>query len=198
MSIPGIFSVTFEGGTANQRDLVNETIALSLYDWNRLQFEVVFRWSSDPIPGYLNELAGTSYRLPVPFERDPCFRPNLAWITLRDDLDDPAAPAGGGPQVYRDVVHHELGHVLAAKLHYTQVITLCALYGGNTTQWGGPGSDRAWEDQISESFAETFKDVFLPRQYREWDNRTKWRLPARSYQGWIDVLSDICDCRSAN
>lgn len=193
----------FTGGTAQARQLVSSTLTLSSYDWSRIPTIVSVSWLDDPYPGIHDEYGVTL----IPGHQggiDRIGRPMSADLVLRNGLEDPAKaqPGGvtGGEALVHDVVHHELGHVLAALFvngytrdgvaHQPHRKIICEAFGGTLTDWHPDGS--AWEDRIEEAFAETFKDVYLPRAQRLADNRTNWKLPASGYTAFLDVIDDLC------
>lgn len=191
------------GGTAQARQWVSTTLALSAYDWSRIPTIVSVSWAADPYPGLHDEYGVTL----IPGQQggvDRLGRPMSTDMVLRNGLEDPdkAQPGGvpGGQALVHDVVHHELGHVLASLFvngytragvaHQPHRKIVCEAFGGTLADWHPDGS--AWEDRIEEAFAETFKDIYLPRTARLADNRTKWKLPAAGYSAFLDVIDDIC------
>jgi hypothetical protein len=60
------------------------------------------------------------------------------------------------------------------------------------TDWDDP--KLKWWHQRQESDAETFKDIWLPRPYRKFDNRTNHRMNETGFGIYLSVLDQICPC----
>lgn len=190
--------VIFNNGTAQQQAWFTETIARSLYPWDRITTTVHVAWVAfADLPRHHNDFAATVW---TATPADPCGRPDTASIQIRDDLDDPhrlgtegGQPRGhfAGKKFYMETVHHELGHVVQAKFSGDQQARMSAVFGGGPDDWNGPAK---WEEKRQESDAETFKDVWLPGAYRKFDNRTLHRLQREQFDTYLGVLDNVCPC----
>lgn len=188
--------------TAEQFAAAQTTTALSLWDWSRLTSQVRLAWGQpdanvhDDFEVYahtwvLDDYGGTP-------TVDRAGRPDWAEVVVRDDLIQFFEDGNGPPNprwpnrringVY-DVIHHELGHVLASKLSAEQIHTIGQCFGRDITDWQ---DDRSlpWNQRVLESFCETFKDIFLGDQ-RMWDNRAI-PLPRQNFEMFLNVLREIC------
>lgn len=183
--------VTFENGTSQQRSWFNEAMERALFPWDRVETHVTVKWLPE-VSGGASDFAWTTWGDPA----DDCGRPNAATIELRDDLDDPERTVGGlqyrGQPFYMETCVHELGHVVQSKFDNLQVQTLVTIFGGlGFSDWNGPPE---WGEKRQESFAETFKDVWLPKPYRKFDNRTAHRVSRDSFESFLEVLDKVCAC----
>lgn len=52
-------------------------------------------------------------------------------------------------------------------------------------------SDKPWPEHIQEAVAEFFKDVYLLRGFRVYDNRTNWRFDRLFYTQWFDMIEAV-------
>lgn len=191
--------VSFGGATSNQRALVHATVDLSLFDFERLPNEVEFDFSSQPPPQLHNAFAYTS----VGGNFDSCHKPISDTVTVLSDLDDPnrAGDEGGAPRgtwagdkFFMETIHHELGHCIAQRFSEADIAAICACFGLPASAWSAPYDSVPWEQQVRESFAETFKDIYLPRGLRKFNNRTKHRLLRSKYEDFFVILDKICCC----
>lgn len=196
--------LNFVSGTAEQRAVVEETIARQRFPFDRLdEVTINVEWVVDPTPTMKDEFAWTEWSsTPV----GACSqKPSLASIRFKDDLLDPGRADGGrdqwpkgfyaGRSFVRDVVEHELGHVVQSQLTPAQITRICEdVFGVPASRWANPDDD--WEDHVQEGFAETFKDVFLERgdSGRKFDNRTNFEWPQSKFDIFWEVLDAICPC----
>lgn len=191
-------NIIFDNGTAQQRAWFTEAMSLATFPWNRISTTVHVGWVAHiDLPKHHNDFAVTIVN---PLPADPCGRPDNAHILIRDDLDDPNRPGddGGfprghfaGKEFYMESVLHELGHVVQSKFTSGQRSRLAAIFNGKPADWNGPSR---WEDKRQESDAETFKDVWLPKPHRKFDNRTLHRLQRWQFSEWLAVLDQVCPC----
>lgn len=119
-------------------------------------------------------------------------------VTLKDDLHimdrGPGQPFGG-EQLVRDVVAHELGHVIVMYLADTfgqpqTIEALCEIFGASITKWND--TDDPWRERVIEGVCETFKDAILIPTFGRWmntrDNRTDWQLPEAKWEDWVEWM----------
>lgn len=196
-------NLIFENGTVQQQDWLVQALDHATYPWDRMTTIVRVEWvPSIQLPKLHHSFAATEY---LTDQRDACGRINACKILIRDDLDDPhrlgneaGNPVGtyAGRNFYYETVMHEMGHVHQAKMTDEQVLRLNGQVFGGTqrSEWDGP--DLKWWEQRRESDAETFKDVWLPKPYRKFDNRTKHRMAPQSFDTWLSVENEICPCRN--
>lgn len=146
---------------------------------------VTFRWEAEPPCGGEDEFACTQH-----FPHIADVQREHWIITIRDDLDDPSRPEPySGEAFYKDVVLHEMGHVILALImdrlgESVAKSLICGLFDAPLSAW----DSGTWGGQVKEAFAETFKDMVYAE--RTMDNRTQWRLPARNWEAWKDVSID--------
>lgn len=147
---------------------------------------VTFTFSDDPLPGGPEEELAYTSGSGFNYE-----------VILKDDLHllnrGPGAnPQFGGPNLVRDVVAHELGHVILSyvvEAYGASAITaLCDMFGAPESAW----DSGAWRTQVKEAVCETFKDSILKLSFGRWnnvrDNRTDWHLPEDQWDNWLDVM----------
>lgn len=182
--------------SAEQQAMVNEAVARSTFDWDRLTSTVALRYGV-PDPAVHDDFE--TYAMTwIDSAPDHAGRPDHARVVVKDTLLTHFATGGGPPGrrwpnnpengVY-DVVHHELGHVLAAKLNTAQIRVIATAFGRSIVDWQ---DDRSlpWGERVLESFCETFKDIFLGED-RMWDNRAL-PLPRQNFEIYLNVLREIC------
>jgi hypothetical protein len=198
--------VHFVNGTTRQRDWFIEAMGHSRFPWQRIQATVEVEFVDfDTLKGvqsrHHHDFAFTENFLDP---TDPCGRPSRSKIWMRDDLDDPNRPGDDagypkghftGHAFYMETVMHELGHVVQGKLSPEEISRLTlGVYGGHAaSDWNDP--KLKWWHQRQESDAETFKDIWLPRPYRKFDNRTNHRMNQTGFGIYLTVLDQICPCK---
>jgi hypothetical protein len=95
---------------------------------------------------------------------------------LRDSIIAEAAALGlpfSPERFYLETSIHELGHALFSSLPQAARVQIAAMFGASSDdpdELSPPGSK--WPNRIIEGIAETFKEAFLPRQFRVFPNRT--------------------------
>lgn len=135
--------------------------------------------------------------------------PYVAIIEVRDStalpLDQGWHPFSGVPgewngrNFYRESVVHELGHVIAgtftaspdARAEMCGLFRFMDIMGPEDGRPGQPGDWNGaptWAHHIEEAVAETFKDVFMPKRDRQYDNRTAWRLPQANFRRFLELM----------
>jgi hypothetical protein len=192
--------INYENGTAHQRALFAEAVALSTFPWDRITTHVHVNFTAN-VPGGHHRFAatqwGSAYGLGA---TDPCGRPNEARIYVLDDLDDPHRPGNddgwplghwSGVEFFYETALHELGHVVQSKFNDPQTAAMSAVFDGTADDWDGPA---LWEQKRQESFAEAFKDIYLPRPNRKYDARAIHRLRSDRFESFMHVLDGICPC----
>lgn len=119
----------------------------------------------------------------------PGDRAVYARVQIMKALDDPSSSYWEGQLFFQETVVHEFAHAIAAFFDEDDIAKLCGAFGITRAQWSPPATDRdSWMERGAEAFAETFKDLYLPRDAREYDNRTDLRLPSSGLQDFYDVL----------
>jgi len=83
---------------------------------------------------------------------------------------------------FNETACHELGHSLYAALPEEHRVAIAQMFGaqGDSLEELQPVGV-AWQDQIIEGIAETFKEAFLPRRFRIFSNRTNKKIPYNEY-----------------
>lgn len=131
-------------------------------------------------------------------------------VEIRQGADDPTSPAVSGlPNPALDVknffmegILHEIGHVFFfehfsgddAKSTLASFFTYKNVTGegartGTLDDWNPP--DKPWEDRVQEGLAEFFKDVYMPDQFRVYDNRSNWDFDHSHFGAWVDMIESI-------
>lgn len=198
--VPCGIAVNFLNGTPRQRQLFNDAVAEALYDWSRIPNNIDVDWESQFDSTLHNSFALTQY---LTDQVDSCHRQMHDNIKIASNLDNPNRPGneGGHPvgyyagdQFYKETVIHELGHVVGSMADASQRTALAACFDRGPTSWlAGLNNEGAWEDRVTEGFAETFKDVFFPG--RKFDNRTRVKLPQANFSRFLDILDKVCCCQ---
>lgn len=181
-------------GTAQQQEWFNYAVFTACtFAWDRIDTVVTVGFYADPSSAQHNEFAVTLWNYD---ETDNCGRPSRASIRMKDDLDDPDRDGTfSGRTFFNDVVVHEMAHVVQGKLSPQQIEDICAAFESDTTHWlAGLGDEDLWADRISESWAETFKDIYLPKSQRKFDNRTNTKLKRAHFNQLLSVIDGVCPC----
>lgn len=190
-------NLAFTNGTDRQQGLVRAAVALATYDFDRLDMSVTVSFVDESVLD-LNPndgqyvFATTTYSTSI---TDNCGRAGTAEIKVMDTLDDPDRTGPfSGEQFFMETIIHELGHCVQAKLSAGQVGQVCVALGCPVEDWDNP--DKPWTQQGKEAWAESFKDVYLPRNYRRYDDRTIYRLTDddHSFGLFLSVIDDVCPC----
>lgn len=178
-------NVQFENGTPRQHELFNEALADCTYPFARLSCTVFVRFSNDPDPDDSSEAAYTTWDTGDGVNAKG--QAKIFRIKIIDSLEQDS-----GAAFFKEVVVHELGHVVQGHLSERSIKRLCNAFGGTREQWDrGDGTDDTefpWEARIQEAFAEFFKDVYLGDK-RVNPNRTNWQFPEDQYDVWTDVMN---------
>lgn len=182
--------------TTAQVEAVSEAIARSAFDWDRLTSGVAVSFGA-PDAGVHDAYTTTFIDGGV----DHAGRPDQARVVVKSDVieyfaanngpADPRFPTSGEHGAF-DVIHHALGHVLAAKLNASQIQVIGTAFERNISDWNDDAA-LPWGQRVLESFAEMFKDVFLGDE-RMWDNRAL-PLPQQNLEMFLNVLREICPAR---
>lgn len=163
----GSYTSEQAAGAINVRD----ALMLDLDGWP-ITLELAF--SEDPDPSQPDEFAITQQ---IAFDH--------YLISFRDDAphfqNGPSAAHYDIARFYQETVAHEMGHVLSFALNDLGQALLSRLFNtDNTTEAWFPATSQ-WVDRPGEAIAETFKEAFLPVQFREYPIRTNVRLKYAFY-----------------
>lgn len=168
--------------------------AMGLYPFERLDIDVSFNVVAEPnCPGH-SEFACTSFGV------------DGASVEFRNGLGAPTPPPFSedyaGLKFVQETVAHEVGHVVAGvKINSPDLIAeMCKLFirtdpmtgersVGDSSRWAAG----EWPDRIGEAVAETFKDVFLAKEMRKFDNRTNWDLPESNFRDYLRLMGMILE-----
>lgn len=131
---------------------------------------------------------------------------DIDWVTAEGDITlghlDAAAitdrPSGrwrirveravleGNPLVANDVLMHEFGHVVLGTYLGILAFTTQEVEDLFGAAFDPPGSDDTeWRNSSREAWCETFKDTFLPREHRAFDNRTTLGVDREGYRTFL-------------
>lgn len=161
-------NLTFLNGTELQQQVVRDACSLLLnFSLDYWDFSWTVSFADDPNPDSHNEFATTYY--PGPAERETIFR---------TDFPDYSTDGFSGTAFALECVGHEIGHCLISLLTSEELATVISWFGGDDL-WAD--EDLAWEDRGQEGAAETFKDAFIPQEYRAFANRTNRKLAINKY-----------------
>jgi len=106
-------------------------------------------------------------------------------ISFRNTLDT-GPPPYGGRLFYMEGVAHEIAHHIMWWWGFDSDMGLEEMFGATPADWNPTGA--VWGTQVSEAVAETIKDIWLPRSYRAFDNRTRWRLLQARFTDFVDAV----------
>ena len=189
----------FGGGPAQHVGEAQAALASVTYPLEKVGGKVRVNFPVEPAcPGH-SEFACTQMYLSGPY---------VAVIGVRDSTGLPPDqgwhPFSGAPgewngrNFYRETIVHELGHVIAGTFVGSQEARdeMCGLFrlmdimGPEDGRPGQPGdwNSGPWQRHIEEAVAETFKDVFMPKRDRQYDNRTDWRLPQARFRRFLELM----------
>lgn len=180
-----------------QRQWVNDAIlAASMFELDRLNVDIVVTTVTEPPCAGHNDYMCT------------LAAGGGATIFIRVGADDPNADFN---RKVRDRLHeffmeafiHELGHVLfftsitltdVEKAGVARLFTMKAATGevartGVLEDWNP--LDKPWEQRISEGVAEFFKDLYLPREKRVYDNRSDWWMTRGSFDAFMTYIETV-------
>lgn len=186
---------TLSGGTDQQRRWFQDAVTHATYpnDANpNFELEAEVTWVPEPdCPGHADYMCA---RLDA----------GVATIQIRDNADDATIYQHPGPlqDFYAESVVHEIGHLITFYRIDTSLTPeadrslLCGLFRHKDGQRQGTAADwnpleAPWGDRVQEAAAEFFKDVFLPDEYRVYDNRSNWRLPQSNFGAWWDLMKTV-------
>lgn len=103
------------------------------------------------------------------------------------------------PKYYREVLIHEMGHVVS-NIRALDPAVVCPLFyykagagekhrQGTVDDWSNDETTLdKWEDSIQEAVAEVFHDTFLSDVNRTFENRTKWEIDEADFCTLMDLL----------
>lgn len=168
---------------------VPDVLAAMDYPFERLEIDVVTSTVAEPSCAGHVEFACTSFGV------------DGASIEFRVGFGAPSPPPFtedfSGLKFVQESVAHEIGHVVAGvKVNDPDKIAeMCGLFirtdpvtGDVSVGSSGRWSAGEWPDRIGEAVAETFKDVFLPKSMRKFDNRTNWDLPRGNFKAFLRLM----------
>lgn len=130
-------------------------------------------------------------------------------IYIRSGADDPKANFNAGVtddlhNFFAECFIHELGHAFVKQYMApdsgSQTVVCSWFYletatgegrarRGVLTDWDG--TDKKWEDRITEAIAEFFKDVYLPDSHRVYENRTNWWMDEAHFPEFVQIVESI-------
>lgn len=187
-------NVVFANGTNQQQGFTRSAIAFCTFDFDRIDTTVTFEFvnagviDNDPNDGR------TVFAYTTTGGSDDCGRSNTATIQVLNTLDTLTEGPWSGVTFFMETIIHEIGHVVAGKFDDAARAAISAALGASVESWGN--DSLAWEDRASEAWAESFKDVWLPREYRRYDDRTHYRLrdTEDSFAAMLRVMDGLCEC----
>jgi hypothetical protein len=130
-------------------------------------------------------------------------------IFIREGADDPnavfnAAVKNEVHQFFAEAFIHELGHAFAyqhmvpddeSRAVVAHWFYLEAATGEGNARRGLLADwsplDKPWEERIVEGLAEFFKDVYLPDQYRVYENRTRWWMDQQYFSDFVGMVEAV-------
>lgn len=193
--------ITYPGAADDeQRGWLSETLAASKFDWTDITTNINVLFTDPPDENEHDDLTTFAFTDNTYAQRDPCGRPDFTWMYLRPNLADfvhdfgipeprhPDSPLHSAI----DTIHHELGHVVAAKLAPSDVSLVGNCFGRDILDWWDE-KDQVWANRTLEAFCETFKDLYLGPN-RQWNNRTNLRLRYDKFSQFCDILDRVCAC----
>lgn len=184
--------LSFTNGTADQQALFEQALDRATYPWNgRGQPDVEVTFTPDPtLAGDVHDFAYTTV---FDTPRNPCDRPLVATMHVQSNLEEERpGDQFSGVAFFQETVVHEMGHVVASWLNVAQMTIISSLFGGTYEANWRPDTD--WPTRIVEAQAEFFKDVFMPKEFRRYDNRTNWKMTRGNFSAWVDIMNSLCPC----
>lgn len=162
-----------------------------------VEFEATIQMMEDPpCPGHSDYMCTeTTY-----WVND---RPTVTWTAITGAED----PTQGFNQGVRDDVKsffmesciHEYAHAL---MHIffaagdAEKANICTWFKhrntgkvGTINDWSPENGD--WEDRIEEAIAEFFKDVYMPEQFRYYQQRTNWQFQKSYFNSFLDMIESV-------
>jgi len=178
--------------TAQQQEWIEAAIAPLLYDFDRIEAKVTFVTVPEPpCVGHSDYMCTQQLGPEEPW-------PVTYRVYIREGADDPDAPFNAGVKTrvrlfFQESIVHELGHIVsftylnddASRTTAAAAFTRDGRH-GTLADWSPDGS--AWGDRVIEAVAEVFKDAFVPRNARVFDNRTNWRIDRAGYAALMHLL----------
>lgn len=126
-----------------------------------------------------------------------------AHFYIKTGADDPTQSFNSGvasdiKSFFMESVIHEYGHALTFGYLATddaKKADLCHMFRykktgrvGTLEDWNPEGE---WADKIQEGVAEFFKDVYMPAQFRYFENRSNWWMNKGDFPAFIDMIYDF-------
>lgn len=176
--------LTFGSGTERQKvqwqQALNRLLSLPT-SAIPLQVEVNFVDPAELITGHATDLALTTWTYDSPASQTKVRNDAPGYGSQRQTLEALAAKMGleyNADLHFNETAVHELGHSLFAALPEKHRVKIAQLFGAKTDSLAElQPAGVAWENQIIEGIAETFKEAFLPRRFRVFPNRTNRTIP---------------------
>ncbi len=190
MPIP---TINFTGGDGQERQWVQDAFGFSTFPWDLVAISFNFSWveeiAVEPEARAVTTVAGT-----------------VVSIVLRNDIDQPDAPSNQTlpdpeaqvkPRFMETIMHEAAGHGFVEVRFGTnperEVLAGFFVKDGRTgvlADWSGT---MEWEDRIVEAMAEFMKDVYLPRSYRVYDQRTRWAFQRANWATFLQMIEEeVC------
>jgi hypothetical protein len=187
------FQFVLEGGTGQQRQWFNDALAAMSWPQDRgapENFVVMVQWVAEPsCAGHRDYMCTTTTS-------------SSALLEIRSNADDQEQyPRHANiKQFYMEAVMHEIGHVFT-ELWWTSDDDRTALAGmfrqigawenkrGQLADWNP--TDKPWEERIVEAVSELFKILYMPDQFRLYDNRSNWDFDSDRLADFMEMVEAI-------
>lgn len=191
-------TVVFDGSVKGQmRAWCQDALTFSRFKIEAGNLKITVRVMDEPpCPGHDDYMCTqTSFSPDTGFE---------STVTIRTGADDPTLDFNQHvkdelKQFFMEAFVHEVighafpfTHMVASDQSKTNIAswfqydTRAEVRVGTLADWNP--LDEPWEDRIQEALAEVLKDIYLPDQYRAYDNRTNWKLNRFYFE---DLLREI-------
>lgn len=189
--------LTFASGTTRQqtqwRQALDRLISLPT-SAIPLQIEVSFVDPAELVTGHATDLAITTWTYGSTSATTKVRNDAPGYGSQRQTLEALAAKMGleyNADLHFNETAVHETAHALYAALPQEVRIEIAEMFGAKSDSLAElQPIGVAWEDQIIEGIAETFKEAFLPRRFRVFPNRTNRSIPYERFPEFRKLFRD--------
>lgn len=173
------------GTTDRQRAVVADAFNFTYFPWTLIPTVVTVEFTTD------TESLAAIHGGKAEAQTDTSGLPDTATIKVHPGLIEPGSSRYYfGEKFAWETIIHELGHVVGFQLPDASLRAIAALYAPACdfdTQWAITTS---WPHAGQEAFAEIFKDIWLPKSLRQYDNRTDFKINCGQIQDFAKAIGE--------